>query len=54
MPDIDFHLYEDTKQNLISAAKGDPEIEELVRDQLADMKETGYFDMTKEDTEYDD
>jgi len=45
MADVDYGLYEDTKQNLIAAAQGDPELEELVWDQLEDMKECGYFDL---------
>lgn len=42
---IDEQLYQDTKSNLLSAAKGDPDIIEIVEDQLRDMKETGYFDL---------
>lgn len=42
---IDEQLYHDTKSNLMSAAKGDPDIIEIVEEQLRDMKETGYFDL---------
>lgn len=45
MAEIDYNLYEDTRQNLMSAAKGDEELVWLVEEQLADMKETGYFDL---------
>ncbi len=45
MANIDEALYQDTKQNLMSAANGDDELIWLVEDQLRDMKETGYFDM---------
>lgn len=31
----------------MSAAKGNPDLEEIVEDQLRDMKETGYFDVKK-------
>jgi hypothetical protein len=54
MAETDYHLYEDTKQNLISAANGDPELEGLVEDQLADMKETGYFDVQEYPDDDDD
>lgn len=46
---IDEELYHDTRQNLLSAAKGDPDIMEIVEEQLRDMKETGYFDLTSND-----
>ena len=42
---IDEELYHDTRQNLISAANGDPDVMEIVEEQLRDMKETGYFDL---------
>lgn len=45
MAQFDEALYHDTKQNLMAAAKGDPELQDLVFDQLQDMKETGYFDL---------
>lgn len=42
---IDFDLYHDTRQNLLSAANGDMELIDLVNEQLQDMQETGYFDL---------
>lgn len=42
---IDADLYHDTRRNLLSAANGDPELVDLVEEQLQDMKETGYFDL---------
>ena len=45
---IDESLYHDTRQNLISAANGDPDIMEIVEEQLRDMKETGYFDLKEQ------
>ncbi len=45
MASINEALYQDTKQNLMSAANGDEELIWLVEDQLADMKETGYFNI---------
>jgi hypothetical protein len=48
MAAIDESLYHDTRQNLRSAADGDEELLELVEEQLADMKETGYFDVDKD------
>lgn len=53
MPEIDHVLYQETKENLISAANGDPDVEEIVEFQLQDMKECGFFDLPKDDR-YDD
>ena len=43
---IDVDLYHDTANNLLSAANGDEELIALVEDQLEDMLETGYFDLS--------
>jgi hypothetical protein len=45
MAGFDHALYHDTKQNLMAAAKGDPDVEDIVLEQLQDMKETGYFNI---------
>lgn len=42
---IDESLYHDTKLSLMSAASDNPELIDLVEEQLQDMKETGYFDL---------
>lgn len=43
---IDADLYHDTAQNLLAAANGDEELIMLVDEQLQDMLETGYFDIS--------
>lgn len=45
MAGFDDVLYQETKENLMYAAKGDPDIEEIVESQLLDMKECGFFDI---------
>lgn len=45
MAEINEALYHDTKQNLMAAASGNEELIWLVEEQLADMKETGYFNL---------
>lgn len=54
MADVNYDLYEDTRQSLISAANGDPELEELIWDQLEDMKQSGYFDIVDDEPDDDD
>lgn len=45
MAGFDDVLFQETKENLMYAAKGDPDIEEIVEFQLLDMKECGFFDI---------
>jgi hypothetical protein len=45
MAEFNHTLFHDTKQNLMAAAKGDSDIEDLVWEQLQDMEETGYFNI---------
>lgn len=53
MSEIDYVLYQETKENLMAAAQGDPDVEEIVEFQLQDMKECGFFDLPVNECDYD-